>query len=81
MNRISVDKIQIDAQNAIPKWFSLVSVNVYPEKDDEAMANAKLIAAAPDMLAMLIEIVEADNMELLVSHYKKAKTIIKKATE
>lgn len=43
-------------------------------------ANAKLIAAAPDLLEALIEMVE-NNVDTHHSHITKAKAAIKKATE
>lgn len=54
-------------------------------EDKEAMANAKLISAAPDLLENLIRIIdrieEAELQNNFPSAYARAKQAIKKATE
>ena len=48
---------------------------------DEAESNAKLIAAAPEMLDLLIEIFDKVNIgDYSIELYKRTKTVIKKAT-
>lgn len=53
---------------------------IYGNNSEEHKANAKLIAAAPDLLEALIEMVEY-NVDTHHSHVTKAKAAIKKATE
>lgn len=47
--------------------------------DDKEIANAKLIAAAPEMLGLFIEISESERYTLTLD--RKIKELIKKATE
>ena len=56
--------------------------DVYGIQDgSEASANARLIAAAPDLLDALIEIVSADDShELTQKHIESARAAIAKAT-
>ena len=47
---------------------------------EQAEANAKLIAAAPDLLALLIDLVEKEHYQLNAFTINRIQSAIKKAT-
>ena len=47
---------------------------------EEAKANALLIAAAPDLLEALIDVLKYDGYEIPATEYNKARAAITKAT-
>lgn len=73
-------------ENQVGGICSCVFTNVedsIPTSETENVANAKLIAAAPDMLKALIdfnETVDTANFEQIKRIYDQAKKAIKKAT-
>ena len=66
-----------------PDHDNICSLTVNLSKQDEAEANAKLIAAAPELLEALIELTDCDYTSgtHLSCAIAKAKKAIKKATE
>jgi hypothetical protein len=50
------------------------------QQAEEAEANAKLIAAAPDLLEALQELTQAGDIDHYITSYNKAKQAIQKAT-
>ena len=59
------------------------SIVIYPSGNDtEGKANGKLIAAAPEMLMTLIEIVNQWDKDIMAASYMmEVRELIKKATE
>ncbi len=59
----------------------MIEVNFYPSSQIEAIANAHLIAAAPDLLAELQELLDVEklNVNAVVKADNKARDAINKA--
>ena len=60
-------------------WSGNEGVGYVNISDEEAEANAKLIAAAPELLEALIEVVRISDRNHIA--WNRAKEVIKKATE
>jgi hypothetical protein len=78
----SLDNIEVIVKTSIDGLYSRIAHvanwDQYPPNYEEAEANAKLIAAAPELLETLIEILE---LGANISIQELAHKAIKKATE
>lgn len=85
-NTVHKGKLRIATASYALKTSSLFLNGICIANQEEAEANAKLIAAAPEMIEALMDIVDAQNnpkrtLASLNAAIKKSEDVIKKATK